>query len=322
MISKNTEVTKLEALIAAFDNDRNYFGTTKYSEKERMDKRSEFISDFPPEKLSNLQLNRYVVGKINITNGEADKTTFCYRLEFGIPGFGNIGGTPSSKYGIYCDKKTQEYKYDNQRYESPEEAFREIRIELDTIIKAGKQLIVDQDWKKLANVMERKYNIMRHVRSKILAVYFPDYFLSIHANKQAKEILESVFEVPPSEIDESLFLKQAMLFKFKNSHPSMKKWSIFDFSRFIWLANADRKTNINNTQKNNISLWVVRAGGNGEGENAALNHHVVTIGFGNLEGLAEIKDREQFDQKYAELHPNDNENSNAQRRAQVWVIHK
>ena len=83
-------------------------------------------------------------------------------------------------------------------------------------------------WIKLSNALEGDYNIRRHVRSKILGVYFPNDFLSMHGNKQAGEIQESVFGLSPSQIDEGLFMKQSKLLHLKNSHSitdSIRSWA-------------------------------------------------------------------------------------------------
>ena len=37
-----------------------------------------------------------------------------------MEGFGGIGGTPAIKFGIYCDKGSQNYVYDKEKYDSPE----------------------------------------------------------------------------------------------------------------------------------------------------------------------------------------------------------
>lgn len=205
---RKIDATELNELIAAYDKDRNYFGTRKISEKEVMENQSKFIHDFPPEQILNLDLDRYVFGKIDPIKGQVDKTTFCYRLEFGLPGFGGISGTPATKFGMYCDRKTQEYKYDEERYGSVEDAFGAIKSEINSIIQAGKELIVDSDWKKLSNVLEGDFNIQRHVRSKILAIYFPNEFLSMHGNKQAGEILGSVFGIDPAKIENIILPNQ------------------------------------------------------------------------------------------------------------------
>jgi hypothetical protein len=140
-------------------------------------------------------------------------------------GFGGIGGTPSNKFGIYYDKETQDYIYDKDKYESPEAAFKSIKSEIYSILQAGKQFTADKGWMNFANTLEGKFDIQRHVRSKILAVYYPNQFLQMHSEKDAEHILKSLFGLAKEEIDNGLFLKQAKLLELKNTHPLMKAWS-------------------------------------------------------------------------------------------------
>jgi hypothetical protein len=48
---------------------------------------------------------------------------------------------------------------------------------LGSILQAGKQFIVDKDWKAFSRTVEGKFDIQRQVRSKILAIYYPEDFL-------------------------------------------------------------------------------------------------------------------------------------------------
>src|SRR4030095_3350091 len=107
------ELSKVENLIASFDQNREYFGPLMQREEEATKSRLKFVTDFPTEKILDMNINNYVFGRTDPTTGEVDESTFCYRIEFRVPGFGGIRGTPAGKFGIYVDKKTQEYVYDD-----------------------------------------------------------------------------------------------------------------------------------------------------------------------------------------------------------------
>jgi hypothetical protein len=79
--------------------------------------------------------------------------------------------------------------------ESPEKAFNAIKSEIVSILRAGKQFALNKDWTSLSQILERKFEIKRHVRSKILSVYYPVEFLQMHSNEDAKRILSSLFGV-------------------------------------------------------------------------------------------------------------------------------
>jgi hypothetical protein len=63
-----------------------------------------------------MQLDEYVVGKPEPRTGRINKSTFCYRLEFGMPEFGGVGGRSARKFGIHFDKKSQTYDYDKKTF--------------------------------------------------------------------------------------------------------------------------------------------------------------------------------------------------------------
>jgi hypothetical protein len=107
-----------------------------------MELRSRFIPDFPPDRISEMQIDDYCVGKIDSSTGEPNRRTFCYRLERKMKGFGGIEGTPSSNFGIYYDKESQDYIYYKSKHDSTEAAFTSIKSEIHSILQAGKQFSV------------------------------------------------------------------------------------------------------------------------------------------------------------------------------------
>ena len=307
--------TDLEDLILAFDKDRNFFGA-QTPEEDAMKLQAQFLVDFPPTRISEMNIDDYVIGKIDPNMGENDEHNFCYQLEFGIRGFGGIGGTPATKYGIYCDKKTQKYKYNKDKYDSPESAFKAIRSQLEFILNNGKKVIEDKNWSNFAQTLEGDFDIHRHVRSKILSVYYPQFFLQMHSNKDAMRILDSLFGIPPEEISKGLFLNQAKLLELKNDHPVMKKWSNYDYSTFIWRASKDQKSK-NSNQSIEQSIWVVRAGGDGQQERAVLENDVIAIGWNELSDLSSIKNRDELREYYKKI-TKETDNQIAQNVGQIW----
>ena len=150
--------------------------------------------------------------------------------------FGSISGTPLNQFGIYCDKKTQDYIYNKDKYNTTEAAFKAIKSEIHSILEAAKKFIIDKDWESFSQIFEGEFEIQRHVRSKILSIYYPNELLQLNSNKAAEHILESLFGIPKKQIDKGLFLKKAKLTELKNAHRVMKEWSNYDFFVFIWEA--------------------------------------------------------------------------------------
>lgn len=276
---------------------------------------SQFISDFHPDKIIDMSLDDYALGKIDPDTGQTDYGTFCYRLEYEIDGFGGIGGTPATKFGIYRNKKTQEFIYDKSKFESAERAYDAVKSEIMLILQAGKQFTVNKNWSMLAQKLEGRFNIYRYVRSKILAIYYPTDFLQMHSAKDAGRFLGSLFGLPREQIPSGLFLKQAKLLELKNAHPIMKKWSNIDFSTFIWRAAPSKE--INETQPlDEESVWLVRAGKKGEGEQIALEKNIIGIGYEGFD--RSIKDLKSFKRHFRTLHPDYKRGSVNRIVPQIW----
>ena len=271
----------------------------------------------PADKILEMNIDDYVLGKIDPNTGQTNQGTFCYRLEFGIEGFGGIRGTPANKFGIYCDKTTQNYMYNKDEYDSPEAAFEAIKSQIHLMLQTGKQVTVNKDWRKFAQVLEGEFDIQRHVKSKILSIYYPDEFLQMHSSKAAEQILESLFQLPKEQIDKGLFLKQGKLLELKNADPVMKEWSNFDFSTFIWRAFSPKQIN-ETRQLDKESVWLVRAGSKGAGEQQALEKNIVSVGYGGFEGFDSTKDIKAFKQNFINLHPKDKIESVNRIVPQIW----
>jgi hypothetical protein len=168
------------------------FSPDRSSDQERENIRLGFVSNFPVDKIQNMQLDEYVIGKQDPRTGGTNKQTFSYGIEVGLPEFGGVGGTPAGKYGIFYSKKHKKYVYDESKYSSAEVAFTPIKHELQTILEAAKQFAIEPNWTKLSQAIEGKFEIHRHIRSKILSVYYPNTFLHIHSENDIKLILQAL----------------------------------------------------------------------------------------------------------------------------------
>ncbi len=112
-----------------------------------------------------------------------------------------------------------------------------LMIEIETLqwvlsqVDSSKQYHIDHNLDSLLQSLERKYNIYRPVRSKILSVYYPEDFIPMHSLEMVETVLRS-FGKPTDNVHGRLFLAQAQLLEIKNSHPIMKQWHNNDFSHF------------------------------------------------------------------------------------------
>lgn len=326
-LNLNDKNIDLEKLILSYDKNKEIFGKREITENEAMNLRAQFVSDFPADNIFNIEIDNYVEGKRLADTDEPNRKTFCYMLEFGLLGFGNIGGVNAIKFGIYYSPKDKKYVYNEDRFSSAEEAYKEIITQINMLVKSGKQFTKDNDWKKLSDVFERVDGLKSLVKSKILTVYYPDKMALINSGNGIKEILKSIFRIPEQEIKEEFILKKAKLWELKENHPVMKNWSNFDYSYFVWYAwkNSLNPYNVPQKPANNNKIqtrfWVVRAGGEGgkgREEDDALSNNVVTIHWHELSDVSNFKDKDSLKSYYRERIPNENDYQVGQNAGQVW----
>lgn len=106
-----TQPLHLEELIEAFDKNRNLFDPNRTPLDELEKLRSAFVSDFPLEKILQLELDEYVAGKPDPNTGGVNKSTFCYRLENEMVKLSRFGVRTASDFSIYYNQENQEYRH-------------------------------------------------------------------------------------------------------------------------------------------------------------------------------------------------------------------
>lgn len=179
--------------------------------------RKKFTSDYSINKLLTLKKEEYAVGQ-----GES---TFCYRIENELNEWGNIHGSPATKFGIYYGKfgedKSRKYRIGRKEYGD------NVDIAFKKIINSITMLIEKKDDIEVI----KKVPISPMFKGKILSVYYPDDFMNIFSSKHLNYFIDNlcIENSSRSELD-----KQALLLHYKNSDQVMKKWSVYEFSRFLY----------------------------------------------------------------------------------------
>ncbi len=156
--------------------------------------RGKFVFDFDRDTLENLTLEQYAMRT-------GDKKNFCYRLEREQIGMGDIRNAPAQKFGIWVRKTTGEYDFTKKYGETSEEAFSVIRDELCKLVDAGG----NDDYTAIRN-----NKIAPIVRFKILSMYYPDKFLTIHSERHLLYFCEKA-GVPFTEDDDELVLQRKLI---------------------------------------------------------------------------------------------------------------
>ena len=189
IIGQNWEAYNKEILDIRNESTLEDFKEYYIKNKTRLENTEEIISqrnnietfrkEYNIEKLKEMNLNDYVVGK---------EQSLCYKMEFGIykecgP---SIGGAPAYKYGIYYSKEKEQYLSANGVVTNPEEKWKQIRAELIKTIESVKNA---------KNVEEIEYNneILKNMSAfaiKLVYFYFPQKLICICGRKNLIAILE------------------------------------------------------------------------------------------------------------------------------------
>lgn len=178
--------------------------------------RKEFVSDFDRDTLEDLTLEQYAMRT-------GDKKNFCYRLEREQIGMGDIRNATAQKFGIWVRKATGEYDFTKKYGETPEKAFSVIRNELCRLVDAGEA----DDYTAIRNNM-----IAPIVRFKILAMYYPNKFLTIHSERHLSYFCEKA-GVPFTEDDDELVLQRKLIL-WKNGQSEIRDFSLLEYVAYLY----------------------------------------------------------------------------------------
>ncbi len=181
--------------------------------------RERFVYSFEINKINNLSLEKYVVGK-------QSKKSFCYRIETELQELGNMKGSTSDKFGVYFGKKGKDkevkYRFTGKYGTDVEEAFIDVKSEITKLLNAG----ISDDTNSII-----KSKIAPLFRYKLLGTYFPDKYLNVYS----KEHLDYfIGEFGINSKSKSIFGKQSSLLEFKNNNEISKGWTNLEFSRFLY----------------------------------------------------------------------------------------
>ena len=178
--------------------------------------RKQFVSDFDRDTLENLTLEKYAMKT-------GDKKNFCYRLEREQIGMGDIRNATAMKFGIWVRKTTGKYDFTNRYGETADEAFSVIRDELCKLVDAG----ADDDFTAIRNNM-----IAPIVRFKILTMYYPDRFLTIHSERHLSYFCEKA-RIAFSESDDELVLQRKLIF-WKETKAEIRDYSLLEYVAYLY----------------------------------------------------------------------------------------
>lgn len=180
--------------------------------------RREFVRKFTPDKIRCMKLDEYIEGK-----GSTD--SFCYWVERKLDLLGRIRGSFSTMFGVYFDIDDNDYWYAQKYGNDLQSAFRRIKQEILSLLKAGN----DGDLSAIEN------NLLPPMfKGKILFLYFPDKYLNIYSTDHLKHYLR-VLDLDTEALvkKDAVYLREELV-RFKNSDSDMKNWSLDVFGHFLY----------------------------------------------------------------------------------------
>lgn len=202
---------------SSYDSNSIYFEESDEHINKVLALTRKFSGDFNRSVMRTLPLEKYAMG-----TGSHDN--FCYRIERELLEMGDIRGIAAiKKYGVWFDKKIGEYTATNKFGSDPGEAWEKVRAEIINLINAGES----KDYNAI-----RKNNLAPLFRYKILAVYYPEKYLTLYSDNHL-----SYFCIKSGIVlnngDDTITMQDKLL-KWKDADKDMSEWSIIRFSRFLY----------------------------------------------------------------------------------------
>ena len=195
---------------------------SRYRELEKI--RRGFVSKFPPSRIPLLSLDEYVEGKRN-KEGEINRDSFCYWVEWKTSELGRIQGSNASKFGVFCDKKTQRYKF-TAKFKNENAAIIFLREQIVRLLEAGRT-------NNLKVIQQIELSPM--FKGKILFLYYPEKYLNIFSEDYIDHFLGEIpLAVPNDNTD--VLEKRELLQTFKTNDEIMSKWTMYEFTNFLYDA--------------------------------------------------------------------------------------
>lgn len=186
-------------------------------------KRKNFIVKFPQNKIREITLSQYAIG------GENSKKSFCYIIENGLKELGNIHGATADKFGIYFGKRKSDhalkYRFVSKFGNNETIVFENIKNAIFSLLESAQR----------SDPVAIEENLLSPMfKGKILSTYYPEKFLNIFADEHLDYFLDTLGIYYNEDEDE--VYKRQLLVNFKNGDLVMSRWTIFEFSKFLYAA--------------------------------------------------------------------------------------
>ncbi|MCL4534917.1 MAG: hypothetical protein M1401_19345 [Chloroflexi bacterium] len=179
--------------------------------------RDSFVQKFPIDRLSELTLDQYAIGKTD---------SFCYWLEHETVELGSIRGGSSAKFGVWWSSGGGTWRW-NKWYQSPEDALTRIKQGLLALISEVQAGNFDRlDALGSSKLGQNRYSL----RSKPLYLYFPEEFLPINNPAHLSHFLTCFGEKPTGDFHS----QNRQLLRFLRSQPEFADFDTKQMEKFLY----------------------------------------------------------------------------------------
>ena len=220
----------MTAIIEEFE----YLDYTKdrYFRRQANNNRKEFVNNFPIEKIPDLSLQDYLIGKKGIGNEQS----FCRKMRYNLSDSASLGNVRFDIFGIYYDSNGNvalSKTFRNMFGDDISSAFDYIKKEIIAVLNAAE----DEDYPR---IVSSKLN--SSFRYKLITVYYPDKYIPVVTNRVLNEYCKHVgLSINPNE---PMIYRNIALRDWKDHHDETCDWSNIKLMRFCdWLWRSNRYLN-------------------------------------------------------------------------------
>lgn len=187
--------------------------------KEYEKQRQIFVRDYPIDRIADLSLDEYVIGK------GSENRSFCYRIERELDQLGRILGATANKFGVYYGKiksdATMQYRFASHWGETVNEAFDKVKESIsDLLVNADNTNIINQ------NLLSPMF------KGKILFLFHPEKYLNIYSYNHLSHFIAHLNIITQStkelDLQKSLMDYKATWSELQNESPFLYGALLYD----------------------------------------------------------------------------------------------
>lgn len=261
------------------------FEWSQKDENEAIQRHQEFLKAFPRERIPSLTLDEYALGK-----GKG----VCWWVEFGTEKLGRIGGATAFKHVVFFDSEGNQWRYNNKKYTSENEAFQAVKSGLLKLFE-----LAEQDRFAEIDTVEPFQN-QNLTRGKWLYLYFPEKFLPIFSPDNLADFCQ-MFGVSLGADPSPTLLNRALL-QYKASSAVFSAWSNLRFMRCLYAKFPP------------VAFWKIAPGERASEWSDCLAGGYICIGWDGIGDISQYDDRQSLKKAMVAENPKDN----MKQVSQVW----